>query len=99
MQNKQKIIIFLLAFMIVLPNFGQQIKPRIAVMPFNPIGVSKNDAQVITGFFETGLVKTDSFNVIEQQQINEILSAQAFTLTGHIGLTDLLVHIPYFSLL
>ena len=22
-------------------------KPRIAVMPFNPIGVSKNDAQII----------------------------------------------------
>ncbi|MDA3938808.1 MAG: PEGA domain-containing protein [Spirochaetia bacterium] len=51
-------------------------------MPFNPIGVSKNDALVVTGLFETGLVKTDSFNVIEQKQVNEILAAQAFTLTG-----------------
>ncbi len=76
------VYVFFLTFIIILSTFGEQSKPRIAVMPFNPIGVSKNDAQIVTGLFETGLVKTNSFNVIEQQQINEILSVQAFTLTG-----------------
>ena len=65
-----------------IPAIADQYKPLIAVMPFNPIGVSKNDALVVTGLFETGLVKTESFNVIEQQQVNEILAAQSFTLTG-----------------
>jgi TolB-like protein len=51
-------------------------KPRIAVIPFNHISVSKADADVVTGLFETGLVKTETYNVIEQNQIKEILSAQ-----------------------
>jgi len=40
-------------------------------MPFNNIGVSKNDARVVTGLFETGLVKTNSYNVIEQEQMKD----------------------------
>ena len=82
MKYKLQLIVFFLTFVIVLSSFSQQSKPRIAVMPFNHIGVSKNDTKVVTGLFETGLVKTNSFNVIEQEQINEILSVQAFTLTG-----------------
>lgn len=71
-----QLLALIIIFIINLAAFGDQLKPRIAVMPFNPIGVSKNDAKVVTGLFETGLVKTGSFIVIEQQQINEILSVQ-----------------------
>ncbi len=74
--------VLIFTFVLILSSFSEQLKPRIAVLPFNPIGVSKNDALVVTGLFETGLVKTESFNVIKQQQVNEILAAQAFTLTG-----------------
>jgi hypothetical protein len=82
MEVKKIFIAFILTSVLILSMFGEQFKPRIAVLLFNPIGVSKNDVQVVTGLFETGLVKTESFNVIEQRQINEILAAQAFTLTG-----------------
>ena len=56
---------------LAIPVIADQSKPRIAVMPFNNIGVSKNDARVVTGLFETGLVKTNSYNVIEQEQMKD----------------------------
>ncbi len=77
---KQPLFIFLLAFA-AISLYSQQ-NPRVAVVPFNAIGVSANEALVITGLFETALVKTESFNVIEQNQIAAILDAQAYTLTG-----------------
>jgi len=71
-----QLLALIIIFIINLAAFGDQLKPRIAVMPFNPIGVSKNDVQVFTGLFETGLVNTGSFIVIKQQQINETLPVQ-----------------------
>jgi hypothetical protein len=62
--------------------YGQQNPPRIAVISFNYINVSKSDAQVITGLFETALVNTSVYTVIEQNQINEILNAQEYALSS-----------------
>ena len=56
--------------------------PMVAIVPFNPVGVSENEALVITNLFETALVQTGSFDVIEQNQIEEIMDAQAYTMTG-----------------
>jgi TolB-like protein len=62
--------------------YGQQNAPRIAVIPFNSINVAKTDTQVISDLFETALVNTGVYTVIEQKQINEILQAQEYSLFG-----------------
>ena len=77
---KKYIAVFL--FMIIPLTVFSQNNPMVAIVPFNPIGVSENEALVITNLFETALVKTGSFDVIEQNQIEEIMDAQAYTLTG-----------------
>ncbi len=59
-----------------------QDKPRMAVIPFSGVGVSEIEAVTASSLFETALVQTEEFVVIEQNQIEEILNAQAFTLTG-----------------
>ena len=60
---------------------SQEHLPRIAIIPFNYINVSKQDAEVITSLFETALVNTEVFRVIEQNQIDEILKAQEYSLS------------------
>ncbi len=77
---KKNVILILLAF-ITVSVFAKE-NPRVAVVPFNPVGVSENEAMVITSLFETALVQTESFDVIEQNQISEIMDAQAYTMTG-----------------
>jgi hypothetical protein len=56
--------------------FPQASAPRIAMLPLNPISVSKADANVLTGLMETALVKTQSFDVMEQSRIAAVLDAQ-----------------------
>ena len=46
-----------------------QEKQRIAVIPFNPINVSKDQAEVIYGDFERALIDTDAYVVIEREQV------------------------------
>jgi len=77
----KKIMFLLLLFSVMIPVFSLD-KPRVAVVPFNSIGVSEKDAQVLSGLFETALVKTDSFSVIEQNQVQEIIDAQAYSMSG-----------------
>ncbi len=81
MRIKRFILIFFIVMTICMPLFSQQ-KSRVAVLPFGGVEVSKSEAKVITGLFETALVKTGVYNVIEQNQIAEILDAQAFSLSG-----------------
>ena len=69
------IIIFLFSVSIV--SLHAQEKPRTAVIPLNPIEVSKADADTLTGLLETGLVNTDVFDVIEQTQAKIILETQS----------------------
>ena len=59
---KKLITIIILIFLPLISVFSQASKPRISVIPFNPVGISKNDAHTITGIFETALVKTDHIN-------------------------------------
>ena len=78
----KKILILLLMFSAALSCFAIEEQPRIAVVPFNAIGVSERDAQVLSGLFETALVKTNSFSVIEQNQVKEIVDAQTYSMSG-----------------
>ncbi len=63
-------------------SIHSQEKPRTAVIPFNAVGVSETESVTASSLFETALVQTDAFLVIEQNQMKEILEAQAFTLSG-----------------
>ena len=82
-RSKNILLLFFFVFSSVIlnPLFCQE-KPRIAVLPFSPLEVSESEARVITSLFETALVKTGVYNVLEQNQISEILDAQAFSLSG-----------------
>ncbi len=73
-----------LIFVVILITFSvfAQDNPRVAVVPFNAVGVSENEALIITGLFETALVNTESFNVIEQNQIADIMEAQSYSIGG-----------------
>ncbi len=61
MRYKIHLIAFLLTFMFLLSIFGEQTKPRIAVIPFSAINIPESTAQTVTGLFETALVKTNAY--------------------------------------
>ena len=75
---------FLLPILLILltvKSYGQDHFPHIAVIPFSPINVSESDAEAITGLFETALVNTGAYRVIEQAQMHEILKVQEFSMS------------------
>ncbi len=75
-------IFTLLLILLFAGSVFSQGKPRTAVIPFNAIGVAEIESLTASNLFETALVQTDVFMVIEQTQIAEILEAQSFTLSG-----------------
>jgi TolB-like protein len=77
MTSKYLLFFFLSAIML-----AAQTQPMTAVMPFKAQSVSESDAAIITSMFETALVQTQSFLVIEQNQVEQILAAQSYNLTG-----------------
>jgi TolB-like protein len=82
--RRYKFVLLLIVILFILSAFisySQSQLPRIAVMPFSAINTSKSDADAIASLFETGLVKTEAFNVIEQRQMDEILKVQEFSLS------------------
>jgi hypothetical protein len=56
--------------------------PRLAVIPFNAVGVSEQDAQSISLLFETELQKTEAFTLIEMLKVDRIINAQKYSLSG-----------------
>lgn len=74
--------VLVLVCTLVAPQvFAQERLPRIAIVPFSAIQVSKAEAEILTGLFETALVKTGAFSVIEQTRIHEILEAQEYSIS------------------
>ncbi len=57
-------------------------RARIAVLPFSANGVAEKDARALSGLFETAMVKTEIYSVIEQNQMKAILDAQKRSLEG-----------------
>ena len=82
MRYKSHLIAFLLICVIILSAFGEQTKPRIAVIPFSAINISESNAQTVTGLFETALVKTGAYTVFEQNQIAAVFESQKISLSG-----------------
>lgn len=67
---------------------AQEKKPRIAVLPFDSSHISTNNASlstsVVNGMFETELVKTGKFIVVERKRIEEVMKEQGFGLSGAV---------------
>jgi len=74
-------LFILLTFLLPVEVYAQN-KPMIAVLPFSPFGVSEAEAQILTRLFETAIVNTEAFFVIEQSQAGEILEVQEYSLGG-----------------
>ncbi|MBI9104602.1 MAG: hypothetical protein JEY99_19455 [Spirochaetales bacterium] len=73
--------LFLVFICAPLPLSAQE-RSRVAIIPFTAVEAPESEARVVSSLFETAMVKTDVYNVIEQNQIKEILEAQAFSLSG-----------------
>ena len=57
-------------------------KPALAILDFEGVGVSEQDAQILTTRLGTYLVQTSLYRVIEREEVQQILVEQDFQLTG-----------------
>ncbi len=81
MKHRHALLLSVFLLLAAPGSFGQEHVPRIAVFPFNYLNVSRADAEAIWGLFETALVSTTAFHVIEQNRVHEILQAQEYSLS------------------
>jgi TolB-like protein len=78
-----KSMLFLLILISSMSTYAQdQKKNTVAVLDFEGIGVSKNEASILTERFRSELVNTQAFIVIERGQMDEILSEMGFQQSG-----------------
>lgn len=83
--NVKKIIIIMclalssLAYADVL--FAED-KPNVAVLDFVAKNVSKDDADILTEFFRSELIKTGKFDVLDRSHIRRIFDEQHFQSSG-----------------
>lgn len=73
------------------PAEAQQKKPRIAVLAFDSSHIASGHAwlasSVVNGMFETELVKTGKFVVVERKRIESVLQEQGLQLSGAVDPT------------
>ena len=74
----KKILIIIFLIFTFYSNASETTPPKVAVIPFNPLGVSTEDAFGFTLVFETALQQTDVFEIVEQWSVNELLRAQEY---------------------
>ena len=72
----------LLIIILVFIQLKAQNLPTVAIMEFEPSGMSETDAANITSRFGYELSKTNRFRITERQMMEEILKEQQFQLSG-----------------
>lgn len=75
-------IILVMVFFFLAFAVSSQSKPMIAVLPFGSIEVPEHVSKIISQLFETHLVNTKAYEVLSQNERDQILSAQAMSLSG-----------------
>ena len=75
-----KALLFFIMIFLNISSITALERQRIALVPFNPINVSKNDAELIYGSFETALMETDNFFVIDRNKIRTGLEEEDYSL-------------------
>jgi len=76
-----RIRIIFIIFLLHTFTFAQE-KSSIAVLELEPVGLSSNEAQVLSNRLRTELFKTDKFTVLERDKMDEILIEQGFQLSA-----------------
>lgn len=56
--------------------------PQVAVLSFTGDGVAAKDLNAVTSRFESELLATDSFKVVERRNVDKILKEQGFQMSG-----------------
>jgi len=82
---KKKAVRIILLFLILTPGFlaaQEKEKPLITVLPFSAVEVSRSVSLIISQLFETNLVNTGAFEVLSQNERDQILAAQSDSLQG-----------------
>ena len=84
--NRTLILFYILFFSNVLTGelFGQE-KNTIAVIDFEPRGVSQNESLTLSDLFRTEIKKTNSYVLVERNQVQEILKEQGFQQSGCVS--------------
>lgn len=78
-----KTVLTLLLAILIMTTYAQdQKKNTLAVLDFEGIGISKNEASILTERFRSALVNTRAFIVIERGQMDEILDEMGFQQSG-----------------
>ena len=75
------LLVFLFLTAVLLPAQTQE-KPLITVLPFSAVEVSPSVSLIISQLFETNLVNTGAFEVLSQNERDQILAAQSDSLQG-----------------
>ena len=81
--------------LILLPSlFAQEKKTSIAVLEFQSGGsLDKTEINTLTNRFRGLLVKTQAFNVVERERLNEILKAQDFIMSDACNTAECAVQV------
>lgn len=56
--------------------------PQVAVLSFTGDGIAAKDLNAVTSRFESELLATDSFKVVERRNVDKILKEQGFQMSG-----------------
>jgi TolB-like protein len=95
MDNKIKAVFwFMTVIFLITTSYAQKKKETIAVLDFNVVsGLSPTEAITLTNSFRSELFETQKYDVLERNEMESILSEQAFTMTGACNSAECAVEI------
>ena len=76
------ITLFIIALPLGASLFAGTGKMRIAIMDFNPKGISGKDAYTVSEVIRNGMINSREYIVVEREQMNRVLHEQGFQMTG-----------------
>jgi hypothetical protein len=77
---KKKILILFLIIFTAISSINALEKQRLAIIPFNPVNVPKDQAEIIYTEFEKALIETDVYVIIDRDEIIKLLGEGEFSL-------------------
>jgi len=80
----KKYLLFIFLAILFLTNIvcAESIKPRIGILDFNAKNVSQVEAEAVGELFTSEMVMTNSFDIVDRQNIESLLTEMDFQLSG-----------------
>ena len=85
MKCRYVILIVMLSFYMNQVSFSQSSNPVVAVLNFESQGISNNEINSLTYYFQGELVNTQAFIVLERRDVEKVLKEIGFQQTGCTG--------------